>query len=645
MIVADPARWLPQSVTLEGGTTLADAVPLIPHDVLFGSTEVTSPVISPDGRLIAFVGPRAEVANLFVREVGSDAARPLTEDRGRGIHTFRWAPDSSHLIYEQDVGGDENWQLLLCDVDSGATRPLVAMPGVRAQILGTSKLLPDTLCVGLNADDPRWHDVHHVSLSSGEQGLVAKNPGFTRWVVDHRLRPLGGVRTREDGAVEVVVRADEASDWRTVLELDHDDAFQVLFDVFPMRLSADGRSLYLITSQGFDTTRVVRVDLATGAVEAVAGDPGGDVLSVEFHPDTHHPQLAVVPIDRSVYIVCDPAFEEDFEAVRGLHEGDVGILSRDDADRRWTLEFTRDAGSRAYFVYDRDRRGGELLFYAQPELEEFELAAMEPFSYRARDGLKIPGYLSFPPGAEPGRLPTVVLLHGGPADRYFWGYQPLVQLLTNRGYLVVQPNFRGSLGYGKNFFAAGTRQWARAMHHDVVDAIDWVAAQGYADRSRIGLWGGSYGGYETLVAVTHDPGLVACAVAQVAPVNLVTLMRSIPPYWRAERDYLLHVVGDPETEEAELWDRSPLRLADRIAVPLLLFYGEQDPRVPVAEAEQLTAALKRNGIAHELHIIPDEGHSLGTAMSPEHRDLYVAALERFYAAHLGGRTASVAATP
>ena len=613
-----------------------DTVELVPADVLFGSTARTAPAISPDGRRLVFVGPLDGVANLFVTDVGSDGARPLTHDTARGVHTFQWAPDGRHVIFEQDTGGDENWQLFLCDVDTGETRALVAQPGVRALVLGVQPDNPDVIAIALNADDPQWYDAYHLTLATGELTKVGRNEQFTRWVVDPQLRARGAVRST-GARVEVLVRDGHDQPWRTVLELDGDDAFHVQFDVFPMRFSDDGRWLYLISSLDADTTRLLRVDVTSGAVEPVGGLDGGDILWAHFQPRTHAPQLLVVPTDRAQYVVCDPALEADVETLRLLHDGDLNLLSRDAADRLWTVEFTSDRGSRAYFLYDRSTRTGRLLFHAQPELEELPLAAMEPFAYSARDGLEIAGYLFFPPGRPRRNLPTIHLLHGGPANRWFWGFHPLAQLLANRGYLVMMTNFRGSLGYGKRFLAAGNRQWARAMHTDVVDANEWVVAQGYADREKIGLWGGSYGGYEVLVAVTHDPDLVTCAVAQVAPVNLVTLLRSIPPYWDAERAYFRRALGD---DEADLWDRSPLRLADRIKVPLLLFYGEKDPRVPVSEARQLAEALERNGIAHELHVIPDEGHSLGTTMSPEHRDDYVSRLERFYAEHLGGRSAT-----
>ena len=615
--------------------------PLIPQELLFSAGGQSAPKVSPDGRRLAFVAPSGGAPNVHVRELEESApeARAVTHVSGHGVREFRWTPDSRHVLYEQDGEGDENGQLYLCPVDGGEPRNLTPYTGVRVQVLGLSQDFPDTVCVGLNLDDPGAYDVYHLALSTGELRQVVRNEGFIRWVVDPDLRARAAVRSGAD-AVEVVVRDDESSSWRVVFSAPPSEAFQLMFDVFPMSLSADGRYLHLITAQDSDTTQLVRVTIATGATDVVTGHPGGDIMDVITDPATHLPQIVTVPTDRNAYLVCDPAVEADVAALRSLDRGDFSITSRDDADELWTVEFLRDDGPTAYYLYQRSTRTGTLLFESQPQLNDYELSSMEPFSMRARDGLTLHGYLSFPPGGQRRDLPAIVMLHGGPSNRDFWGFNPMVQFFTDRGYLVCKVNFRGSLGYGKAFFAAGNRQWARAMHHDVVDTIEWIAGQGYADRARIGLWGTSYGGYETLVAVTHDPDLVTCAVPVVAPVNLVTLLERIPPYWRAEREYFTTALGDPATEREMLWDRSPLRLAHQIKVPLLIFYGENDPRVTVDEAHQLAAALEEHGIDFEMDIVAGEGHSLGDAMSPQNRVGYLDKMERFFARHLGGRSSA-----
>ena len=612
------------------------ATTLVPQDLLFGGNETSAVTVSPDGTLLAYVAPVEQVANVFVRSVDGGEPRQLTFDTGRGIHGYRWAQDGQHLVYEQDRGGDENWQVHAVDVSSGQARPLLAAAGVRARILATDPALPDVVCVTSNQRDARFDDVLHVSVSSGKTRVVATNDGFSRWAIGAALEPAAAVRPRGEGGADVVVRDGDA--WRTLLTLGAEDAFHATFDVFPMWVSADGATVFLVSALDRDTAELLAVDVASGRTRSVAGSPRGEVTwQALVDPRTRLPQLVGVAEARARYVVVDKGLEPDLAVLQEVCDGDVAVLSRDDADELWTVECTRDRGSKAFYLYRRSTRVAELLLTADPDLDAHELAAMEPSSFRARDGLEIPVYLHFPPGAERRGLPTVVLVHGGPANRWYWGFQPMAQLFANRGYLVVQVDYRGSLGYGKKHFRAGDRQWARAMHSDIVDAVEWVAEQGWADRARMGMWGTSYGGYEVLVTATHDPDLVACGVAVVAPTNLVTLMASIPPYWQAEREYFLQVLGD---DESEWWDRSPLRQAANVKMPLLLFYGEKDPRVPVAEAEQLAKAFDEAGVTYDMHVVPEEGHSLGAAMAPEKRRDYVQRIEDFFAIHLGGRTSS-----
>jgi dipeptidyl aminopeptidase/acylaminoacyl peptidase len=617
---------------------VAVSTSLIPQDLLFGGSQTSALTVSPDGTLLAYVAPVDQVANVFVRPVAGGEARQLTHDTGRGIRTYRWAEDGQHLVYEQDTGGDENWQIHAVDVAGGQARPLLARPGVRARILGTDPALPDVLCVTSNERDARFDDVLHVSVSSGQADVVATNDGFSRWALGAGLQPLAAVRPRTEGGADVLLRDGES--WRTLLALGAEDSFHATFDVFPMAVSADQGTVFLVSALDGDTAQLLALDTSSGSVTPVAGSPRGEVTwQALWHPTTRLPQLVGVAEQRHRYVVVDPSLKADLEVLRSTCDGDVAVTSRDRADELWTVECTRDMGSTTFYLYRRSTRTTEPLLSADPELDRHRLAAMEPSSFRARDGLEIPVYLHFPPGDGRSALPTVVLVHGGPANRWYWGFQPMAQLLANRGYLVVQVDFRGSLGYGKKHFRAGDRQWARAMHTDIVDAVEWVAEQGWADRDRTGLWGTSYGGYEVLVSATHDPDLVACGIAVVAPTNLVTLMASIPPYWQAEREYFLQALGD---DEDEWWDRSPLRLADRVKMPLLLFYGEKDPRVPVAEAEQLATAFDQAGVSYEMHVVPDEGHSLGASMAPEKRRDYVQRIEDFFALHLGGRASSTA---
>jgi dipeptidyl aminopeptidase/acylaminoacyl peptidase len=558
------------------------------------------------------------------------AARPLTEDTDRGIRAFAWARDGRHVLYVQDVGGDENWRLYDVDPESLERRDLTPFEGIHATIIGTSKRRPDEVLVGINADNPQLHDVYRLHLASGELVKEIENPGYAGWLADEDLVVRCAIEPLPDGSFNVLVRDSGADEFRFLLGIPAEDATST--DV--VSFSGDGRSLLMISSAGADTGRLTRVDLATGESTVLAEDPEADVSGALLDPDTRDPQIVMILKDRMTYVVLDPSVEEDLKAVRALHPGDPSISGRDEADTTWLVAFNVDAGSVTYFTYDRATKAGRPLFSARPALSGYELAPMEPFSFRARDGLVVHGYLTFPPGLGRSGLPAVVDVHGGPQVRDTWGYNPEAQWLANRGYLCIQVNYRGSTGYGKSFVAAGDREWGGKMHDDLVDAVDYAVSEGWADRSKVAIYGGSYGGYAALVGAAFTPDVFCCAVDIVGPSNLKTLLETIPPYWAPMIAQLYRRVGNPETDAEFLWSRSPLSRARDIRIPLLIAQGANDPRVKQAESEQIVAALKEAGIDHEYMLFPDEGHGFA---KPENRIKFYTAAERFLAKYLGGR--------
>jgi dipeptidyl aminopeptidase/acylaminoacyl peptidase len=611
-------------------------VDLIPRSVLFGNPERTSPQISPDGGSLAWIAPRDGVLNLWVAPVGGEsgvdwaAARPVTEDTDRGIRAFAWGRDGRHVLYVQDVGGDENWRLYDVDPETLARRDLTPFEGIHASIIGTSKRRPDEVLVGINADNPQLHDVYRLRLSSGELVKEIENPGYAAWLADEDLAVRGALAPLPDGSFNVLVRDTGEGEFRQLLTIPAEDVTS--FDV--ESFSGDGRSLLIVSAAGSETARLVRVDLATGESTVLAEDPEADVSGVLLDPDTCDPLIAMVLKDRMTYTVLDPSVADDLKAVRALHPGDPSFSGRDDADTTWLIAFNVDAGSVTYFMYDRPTRAGRLLFSARPALAGYELAPMEPFSFAARDGLVIHGYATFPPGLGRSGLPAVLDVHGGPQVRDTWGYNPEAQWFANRGYLNLQVNYRGSTGYGKAFVAAGDREWGGKMHDDLVDAVGYAVAQGWADPARVAIYGGSYGGYAALVGAAFTPDVFCCAVDIVGPSNLKTLLETIPPYWAPMIAQLYRRVGNPETDAEFLWSRSPLSRARDIRIPLLIAQGANDPRVKQAESEQIVAALTEAGIDHEYMLFPDEGHGFA---KPENRIKFYTAAERFLAKYLGGR--------
>jgi len=609
---------------------------LIPLDVLFGNPVKAAPKVSPDGRMLAYIAPADSVLNVWVKTIGADDDRAVTKDTDQGIFRFFWAADNKHVIYLQDANGDENWRIYAVNIESGEIRDLTPFEGVQAEIVDQNKRHPDTLIVMMNREDPRFHDVYSLNVTTAELAMVAKNPGnVIGWVADYDLKVRGAMAATAEGGFDLLVRDTESAPWRKVLTWGTEDNLTS----GPVAFTKDGGSLYLLDSREANAGRLVRLTLATGATEVLAEDPTYDVSDVMVNPDTNEIEAVAFTKERRDWQVLSDAVKADFEAVRALDQGDFSIYSRDDADRTWIVGFLKDNGPVSYYSYDRESKKGTFLFDSRPELREYTLAPMEPVSFTASDGLTVHGYITYPVGSGRKNLPLVLNVHGGPWYRDTWGYNPEAQWLANRGYACLQVNFRGSTGYGKEFLNAGDREWAGKMHTDLVDAVNWAVQSGVADPKRVAIYGGSYGGYAALVGATFTPDLFTCAVAASAPSNLITFIETVPPYWSSMLGVLHKRIGNPVDDREFLESRSPLFKVDAIKIPMMIVHGANDPRVKQAEAEQIVAAMQAKGIPHEYLLFPDEGHGL---VRPGNRLKFYAAAEKFLSAHLGGR-AEVAA--
>ena len=608
---------------------------LIPRRVLFGNPERVLPRISPDGTRLAWIAPHEGVLNVWVAPVGDDgvdwaAARVVTDDTDRGIRVYAWAHDGRHVLYLQDSGGDENWRLHDVNLSTMQRRDLTPFEGVRTELIAVEKKFPTEILVGLNRDNPELHDVYRLNLIDGELVKEEENPGFIDWVADTQLIVRAGIAPQPDGGIVLMVRDGRGEEWRPLLTVPAEDAMTS----GPIAFSEDGLSMLALSSVGADTGGLVRIDVATGDTQLLARDPDTDVTGVRLNPDTREPQIVMFEKDRVEYQVLDRSVDADLAAIRVLNPGDPVFADADDADETWLVAFNNDTSAASYYSYDRRTRRGSFLLNTRPELGQYELAPMEPFTFTARDGLTIHGYATFPPGAPRTGLPMVLLVHGGPWARDSWAFDAEAQWLANRGYLAVQVNFRGSTGYGKAFVNAGNREWGGKMQDDLTDAVGYVLGQGWADPARVAIFGGSYGGYAALAGAAFTPDLFCCAVDIVGPSNLKTLIETIPPYWAPMIAQFHTRVGDPDKDAEFLWSRSPLARARDIRIPLLIAQGANDPRVKQAESEQIVTALTEAGIEHEYILFPDEGHGFA---KPENRLRFYAAAERFLARYLGGR--------
>lgn len=627
------------------------ATPLIPRRVLFGNPDRTAARISRDGRRLAYLAAVDGVLEVWVGDLTTAAdgslafdaasARPVTQDRGRGVRDFSWTHSPGHLIYVQDLGGDENWHVLVVDLEAGTTRDLTPIAGVQAQLSGLSAKRPHELAVGLNDRDAQWHDLHTIDIRTGERTLVLRNDRFVDVTLDDDFRPRFGLEALPTGARRLHrFLADGATEpWG---DIGPDDELTTHM----AGLTADGATAYLFDSRGRNTSAFVEVDTATGRATVVAEHPGADAEHLLQHPVTRRAQAVAFHGLRREWTTLDPAVAADFEALRGVCRGDATVTSRTTDDRTWVVVFQVDDGPARYYVWDRDGRRATFLFTARAALEGLaagSLSRMHAFNLTARDGLTLPSYLSLPTWTDPQHtarpdhpLPMILLVHGGPWARDVWGFHPEHQWLANRGYAVLSVNYRGSTGFGKAFVNAADRQWSGTMHDDLVDAVRWAVAEGIADPARVAVVGGSYGGYAALAGLTFTPGLFACAVDIVGPSNLVTLIRSVPPYWLPLIQIFKRRVGDPDTAEghAELMTRSPISHVAKIVRPLLIAQGANDPRVKKAESDQIADAMKTHGIPVTYVLFPDEGHGFAR---PVNNTAFRAVEETFLARHLGGR--------
>jgi dipeptidyl aminopeptidase/acylaminoacyl peptidase len=606
-------------------------VPLIPRSILFGNPVKANPQISPDGTMMAYLAPVNDVLNVWVGKIGSDEYQPVTKDEDRGVRFYFWAADNKRIMYLQDAGGNENWRLYATNLDTRETRELTPFENVQVQVIERNKHFPDELLIGMNKDNPQLHDVYHLDLTSGELKLVAKNPGnIIGWVADAKFKVRGALAALPDGGSELLVRTDENADWKKLVTWNADD----MLTSSPLSFSLDGQFIYLEDARNVNASRLVKLNAATGDITVIAGDPQYDVGRVMIHPDTYEIQAVAFNKDRVEWTVLDQSIKLDFDNIQEIHRGDFAITSRDDADATWVVAFTIDNGPVPYYAYERKSQTASFLFDNQPELSNYTLSTMEPVTFTSRDGLSIHGYLTLPVGTNNTNLPMVLNVHGGPWARDAWGYNPEAQWFANRGYACLQVNYRSSTGYGKDFLNAGNKEWGRKMHDDLVDGVHWAIEQGIADAKKVAIYGGSYGGYAALAGATFTPDLFCCAVDIVGPSNLITLIKTIPPYWAPLVQVFLQRVGNPDSEEEFLKSRSPLFQVDRIKIPMLIAQGANDPRVKQAESEQIVEAMQNKGIDYEYMLFPDEGHGFA---KPENRLKFYAAAERFLAKHLGGR--------
>ncbi|HEX7185985.1 MAG TPA: S9 family peptidase [Thermoanaerobaculia bacterium] len=621
----------------------AELPPLIDRELFFGDPEIARAQLSPDGKFIAFIKPLDGTRNVWVKrtEEPFEAARPVTADTKRPIPGYFWSEDGKFILFAQDQAGDENYNVYAVDPAAPpaagqrvpAARNLTEAKGVRAAIYAVPETDPDTIYVGLNDRDPAWHDLYKVKISTGERTLLRKNTErLTNWIFDVKDQLRLATRSAENGDTEVL-RVD-ADGFKKVYSCNVSETCQ------PVRFHKDGQRVYMMTNKGdVDLIRLVLLNPDTGREELVEADPLkrvdlGDALFSERTDDL----IATLYFDDKMRIYWkNKDFEADYElAQKQLPGKELSFRSPTKDEHLWLVSARSDTEPGETYLFDKATKKLTLQYRVFDKLPRQHLAEMKAIRYKSSDGLEIPAYLTLPKGVPAKNLPLVVVPHGGPWGRDEWGYDSLPQFLANRGYAVLQPNFRASTGYGKKFLNAGNKEWGQKMQDDITWGVKHLVAEGIADPRRVGILGGSYGGYATLAGLAFTPDVYAAGVSIVGPSNLITLLESIPPYWESIRKIFMDRMGDPATPEgrAQLERQSPLRSADKIKSPLLVIQGANDPRVKKAESDQIVVALRERGFPVEYLVASDEGHGFA---KPVNNMAMFAASEKFLAKHLGGR--------
>ncbi len=614
---------------------------LLARSVLFSNPDRAMPTISPDGKHLAWLSSVDGVLNVWVAPIADLAkAKPVTQDKKRGIRSYRWAFTNDHILYSQDKDGDENWHLHAVDLKTTTDKDLTPIDGAQARIEALSYKIPGEVLVGLNDRDKKFHDLHRVTIATGAKKLVQKNEGFGSFSVDDDYKVRIAMRPEKDGST-------------TMMEPDGKGGFKELSKIpladtlgtEVMGFDKSGGKAFLVDSRDADTAALVELDLTTKKTKVLLADGQADVNDVIQHPTERRVQAVLANYDHLRWHIIDPAMRPDLEAIQTAAPGDIHLLSRTLDDSKWIVSSVQSSAPMKFWVYDRAKKKLDYLFANVKALEDVKLATMTPVVIKSRDGLDLVSYLTLPKSVDAdgdgkidagkGPVPMVLTVHGGPWARDEYRLDSRHQWLSSRGYAVLSVNYRGSTGFGKKFINAADKQWSGKMHEDLLDAVGWAVGQKIAEPTKVAIWGGSYGGYASLVGLTFTPDVFACGVDIVGPSNLVTLLNSIPPYWESEVEQFTRRIGDHRTEEGKkfLLSISPISKVDQIKKPLLIGQGANDPRVKQAESDQIVKAMQAKNIPVTYVLYPDVGHGFAR---PENWKSFNAVTEIFLAQCLGG---------
>jgi dipeptidyl aminopeptidase/acylaminoacyl peptidase len=617
-------------------------VELIPREILFSDFDKSYVEISPDGKYISFLAPYNGVSNIWVAPVNDiNSAKPITKENERGITEFPslvWSY-TGEIIYMKDNKGDENWGIFSVNPLTGENKTLFSQENIQAQILKVSRSIPNEILIMKNARDKSAYDIYRLNLKTKELKTVFENKeNFFPITTNEDYNLILLSKVREDGGVDFFLYKDGKVIF--IFGINVEDALTALGQSY-YEFDASDNKLYFFDSTNRDTRALAEIDLISFKKNIIFGTDIADISDVLFEPVSNIPQAVAYTYDRKKWVILNEKIKKDFEYLLSSENGEMDILSRSEDDQYWIISYDFDDKPKRYYIYNRKKKEATFLFSAKKALENIPLAKTYPVVIESRDGLKLVSYLTLPiledKGGKPLRpLPMVLSVHGGPWYRDKWGFNRLNQWLANRGYAVLEVNYRGSTGFGKSFISASYKEWGGKMHNDLVDAVKWAIENNIADPKRITIFGTSYGGYATLVGLTFTPDLFACGVDLFGPSNLLSFYESMPSYWKPFINFFKKSIGDLTKEEDRklLMSRSPIYFVDNIKKPLLVAQGANDVRVKKTESDQIVKAMKEKGLPVIYILFPDEGHGF---IKPENKIAFYAIMEKFLAKYLQGK--------
>jgi dipeptidyl aminopeptidase/acylaminoacyl peptidase len=613
----------------ESTNNTSNMTPIIPLEDFFKNPEKTAYTLSPNGEYFAFLAPYKNRKNIFVQKIGDKSTKQITKVTDRDLSGFFWANDD-RLIYVRDFDGDENFHLFSVTKDGAEEKDLTPFKDVKVNIIDALENDTEHMIVGMNKRIPQVFDPYRINISTGELTSLAQNPGnISSWMTDHEGQLRIAIST--DGVnTSVLYRKTEQDTFKTIITTNFKETVHPIYFDFD-----NSETVYALSNRGRDKTAVIKMNIATGEeLELIFEHPEVDVSYMSYSRERQVPTTISYVTWKRQHKFVDQQVEDLYKRLeRDLGKYEVVITSTNKAEDKFVIRTYSDRSLGAYYFYDKATDKLEKIIDVSNWLKEEDLAEMKPIQYQSRDGLTIHGYLTLPKNLPAKNLPVIVNPHGGPWARDAWTFNPEIQFLANRGYAVLQMNFRGSTGYGRAFWEASFQQWGLTMQDDVTDGVQWLVEQEIADPSRIAIYGGSYGGYCTLAGVAFTPDLYACAIDYVGVSNLFTFMETIPPYWEIYLKMLHEMVGDPSNpvDSARMRATSPVFHVDKIKAPLLIAQGAKDPRVNQDESDQMVAALQEKGVAVEYILKENEGHGFH---NQENRFEFYSKMETFLEKHM-----------